>query len=252
MLQENASSWEAFGIWFLHLKFVPLSYNINNMLISKIYRHPLTVDEWLGILEVSKKYIVEVGTQQALDAITSDATKSILSPCAQLQIVWEFQLEHLYEDAVRVVLNIRPFPQFSENDNVDLGTPLFTALLNIYFEASRARLRLISFIPSLKHNEASCNGRKDQLACENHWANAYGSYTRLLGNTDRYYSSMSVLDKMVHGQFLDVNDICKADMMDYIRAGFQREEQIFEHGRARILDLIRSTRPLAPRRKFNP
>jgi hypothetical protein len=213
-------------------------------------RYPLHVDEWLGVLEVAKKYFVDIAIQQSRAALTSTEARALLSPCSHLRIVWEFGLDDLYDEMVDSVLSIRPFPTFSLNDILDLEPELFTATQTIYQQASLARLRLISFVPDVQHSSAVCSGTHANRACELHWREAYGSFTRLLGHTEKYLSGRAVLEKMTRGQFLNMNDTCKAEMIDYIRPGFLKEEEIFREGKARLLNILSLSRPKTPRRSF--
>lgn len=134
--------------------------------------------------------------------------------------------------------------------HLSLEGHLAAEIQKIYHEAATARARLIGFVPNVKHNQTVCIGTKNQQRCELNWQEAYGTYTRLLCHTERFYSARSVLDKISREEIKDMNEICQADMVEMMRNAFLREEDIFIQGKASLLNLLHSIHPCNPRRAF--
>jgi hypothetical protein len=216
------------------------------------FRYPLSIDDWLGVLEIAQKYLIDIAIQQAVDAPTSPRAQAELSPGAQLRICWEFNLSNLYDRAITEVLNVRPFPGCSVNDYHDLGPELATQVQEIYRQASTARLMLITYIPPFQHSQVDCSGPDTQRQCEFNWREAYGAFTRFLCHTERFYSGRAVLDKFARENIQGMNPICKSEMVEKMRGAFLKEEVIFAEGKATILLFLQGNCPSTLRRRFSP
>jgi hypothetical protein len=212
-------------------------------------RFPLSIDDWLGVLEIGKKYTVDSAIKEAYHHLTHKDIWDTLSPGALFRIVWEFQMEDLYEDATTKLLAIRPFPRLDKIDLLDLEEDIHFKAQEIFEEAKLARSRLVSYVPDFRHSRHGCMtiGSK---TCQRYWREAYTTYTRLLAETDNHYSSSCVLDKLTTQVIQGMNPLCQDHMMDYIRPGFLREGAILEVGKSSLMTLLRHSRPTKPRRRF--
>jgi hypothetical protein len=211
---------------------------------------PLTLDEWLGVLELGQKYLVDVAVMQAREKLTSAEALKELSIAAQLRIVWEFRLEDLYETLVEAILAIRPFPCFDARALMDLEPVLMAEINKIYHQARQVRDRLVAFVPELRHDDTFCIGSSTRDKCGLNWREVYCTYTRLLCHTTRGYSARSLLGKISREPVAGMDPFCKEHMVQYMNDGFAKEDEVFAEGKATLLQLLKSTRPLLPHRSF--
>ena len=193
---------------------------------------------------------MDFAVTEAMFHLNSAETKALLSPSARLRIVWEFELEDLYEEAVIAMLSIRPFPKLRGLELDDLERDVFFKVQDTYNRVEMFQSRLISYVPDFLHSpDADCSGNA-KMACQINWREAYGSYSRLLAQTDNYYSSATVLDRLRRADIQGMNLLCQAHMMDYLEGGFLKEVVVFETAKDSLVAMLRATGPKQAWRKF--
>lgn len=246
---DKAASWEAFGYWYLHLKYV-----VNIILIQDANvagRHPLDIDEWLGVLEISQKYDIDIGIRQALDTLGSPPIQACLPLTARVRIAWEFRLEHLYEAIIRELLEHRPFEKVTRAVLRDLEDEVYVAYQGIVDDITLERQKLAAFVPEFRHKEGVHASIRGEQECHHNWREAYTSFTRLLVRTDRFFHMTYVLGKLKHADSIkEMHSECKAEMIATLQPGFLIEEDIVANGKATLHLLLQTTRPSNPRRHF--
>jgi hypothetical protein len=211
----------------------------------------LTLDDWLGVLQISQKYCVDAGVIRAKDQITSSEMSGQLSPAANTHIAWEFNMEDIYEEHVNALVGIRPFPCWNLDDFMDIGNRVMQQVQEVYHRVRVNREQLISYIPPFRHNTEYCSAIAAQQECAMNWREVYATLTRLLSHTERFYSGRELLERLSRQTVDGMNENCKEGMIEYITQGFLREEDTFREGKQTILHMLRFSRPETRLRKFS-
>lgn len=155
----------------------------------------------------------------------------------------------LYPDLIHKYLeSMKPYPMALLTDYVDLEAEVSYQVQSTFLRVLKQRMQINSFTPEVIHVPDACT---DGKACAKHWTEAYSAYTRLLTNTNKYLSSMAVLEKIRKDPMGRMTMECKAATIDgKMESFFQKEDAIWREGQQSIYQILLTKSPVTERRSF--
>jgi len=193
---------------------------------------------------VSSKYCVKGGVKDALLNLQNLEDGKALHPVFRLRLAWQYELDFLYDSAIRDVLSL-PFAELTVEDIQDLEPRLLTILLAIRDRCHRHRMELVPYVPNATH-DATCTDNKQ---CEKDWRIAYSMSMLLFTHSRKYYTGREVFHKLSTLEIPSLLKICRRLTFTTLEVNrvLWREEVIIEKGHEAIRNVLLSQRPVTPR-----
>lgn len=88
---------------------------------SPCTRFPLSVDQWLGVLAISQKYVVEIGVREARAALKAVEDRDELSPAARIRIGWQFGLRDFLDMSAEAAAELDGSHDSDDDEEFDIN-----------------------------------------------------------------------------------------------------------------------------------
>lgn len=228
IVNDREDDFEAFAQWII------------------MFKRPLSLSEWIGVLAISTKYCIKDGIQQALYHLRAPKGGDQFCPIFKLRLAWQFLAEDWYDECIRDVLK-PPYKDLTAEDLSDLECDLASVILRIRSRCSRHRLELVPYTAEVFHH-VTC---PDQGICAKNWRRAFSAGMLFYTHTVKFYTGRDIFTMIKKVEIPGLQSECRRLTMEELetKGVLWREEVFAQRGVEEVKKLLLNSRPTCPRPK---